>query len=601
MLLTGSWGLLVAEDSNQIQIEIVLDDGSIQKGFAKIQSEGEKASKGLGKAFSINGFADLAGAINLLSGAFNKFKGFVSDGINESVQAEKATLQLAAAMKSVPGVTDDAVRSFQSFTSELGKQIAVDDDVINSSAKVLASLGRLSGEGLKQATIAAADLSAGLGIDLDSAARRLALAAEGNTTAFQKLGFQFTKGASDAQILQEALGQIQTRFGGVAQSIASNTFEGVLNRIKVAFDDSNQALGDFITKSPVIREILKVVAESFEKSVDFLKELSAQKFLDNIIIKFVDFSKAVSDYLITPIEVFYNFAGVAFDGVVIAINAVIAGVGQLGGALAFVLEQFGVNNGITEALNTFKESTASTLQESTDNFQGFRGFLETPLSDGLGQSLDALSNRLVSVKDNMLDTVSAVKTGSQEIVEKLSQAAIQINQIYQQGIVKTISAAAQAIGASLVRGGAAFDDFKNVVLGIIGDIAIQIGTTLVSVGLGIDSLKLALGTLTGGVAIAAGLALIAVGGLLKSLSGGGISVSGGGGTGGGVSADTGGGIDLIGDGSTRSAEESRQLKPELVVNINGDVLGDEASGRKLIDLMNSAFDTSGVNLREGVV
>ena len=194
-----------------------------------------------------------------------------------------------------------------------------------------------------------------------------------------------------------------------------------------------------------------------------------------------------------------------------------------------------------------------------------------------------------------------MSVGSSDIVQKLSAAAQQINSVYQQGIIRTISAAAQALGSSLVRGGDAFSDFKNTVLNIIGDIAIQIGQTLVGVGIGIENLKLALATLSGGAAIAAGLALIAFGGLLKSL-GGGVGATGGGVAGGGVA-----GADISspsfngGESPISSANDARTPKTEVVVNVNGDVLGDESSGRKIVELINSAFDTSGVNLREGIV
>lgn len=49
--------------------------------------------------------------------------------------------------------------------------------------------------------------------------------------------------------------------------------------------------------------------------------------------------------------------------------------------------------------------------------------------------------------------------------------------------------------------------------------------------------------------------------------------------------------------------EDRERSPQqgLVVNVNGDILGDEASGKRLVDLMNSAFDASGVSLRQGLV
>lgn len=48
-------------------------------------------------------------------------------------------------------------------------------------------------------------------------------------------------------------------------------------------------------------------------------------------------------------------------------------------------------------------------------------------------------------------------------------------------------------------------------------------------------------------------------------------------------------------------EDARRTTNEgLVVNVQGDILGDEASGKRLVDLMNAAFDAGGVSLRRGL-
>lgn len=588
------------ESNNKVVIEVVLDDGTVAKGFANIKKQGEESASFLSKVFKINGLADLNAGFELARKGFDLFKDSLSDGIKESLAGEKTTLQLATAMKSIPGVTNEAVRSFQAFSEELSKKIAVDDDVINSSAAVLASLGRLSGQGLKEATKAAADLSAGLGISLEDAASRIARAAEGGEGAFKKLGFQFTKNATDAQILQETLKQIEGRFSGLAQSIAQNTFEGVLNRLKVAFEDSNQALGDFVTKSPVVREVLKIIAESFEKTTTFLKSLSGQQFLNNIIIQFFNFASSVNTYLVTPLEIFYNVGKAIFGGFEVFLNGVVATLGFVGGKIAEFLNSFGIDNAITKGLETFNESTSAVLEESTAKFQGFKGVFETPVSDALGNSLDGVTARLQAVNTGATDALNSVNLTAKEMPLKLSAAAQQINAIYQNGILKTISASAEAIGASLIKGGDAFGDFKNTVLGIIGDMAIQIGQTLIGVGIGIENLRTSLATLTGVGAIAAGLALVAIGGLLKSLSGVKGNVSNG-------SPGVAAGVDISnptsgGDQSPIStAESGRSTTGSVVVNISGDILGDEASGNRIVQLINSAFDTSGVNLRQGIV
>ena len=330
----------MADDStNKVVIEVVLDDGSVAKGFANIKSSGEATAKGLGKAFSINGFADLNAAVQLASRAFDIFKSVLSDGIKEAIDGEQANLKLGAALKSVPGVTNEAVKSFKEFSSALSEKIAVDDDVINSNAAVLASIGRLSGQGLKDATQAALDLSAGLGVSLETAFQQVAKAAEGNVGAFKKLGFEFSKGADDAKVLDQALAQINSRFGGLSQLQANQTFQGAVNQLKVAFDDSNQALGELITKSPAVREIFKFIAEAFRASTDQIKQFSESGGLDRLIQGLVQFASGVNTYLIKPLEVFINFGKEVFNLFLSGIQDAIAGFGGLGGVIGDLLNK----------------------------------------------------------------------------------------------------------------------------------------------------------------------------------------------------------------------------------------------------------------------
>lgn len=626
----------MADDStNKVVIEVVLDDGSVAKGFANIKSSGEATAKGLGKAFSINGFADLNAAVQLASRAFDIFKSVLSDGIKEAIDGEQANLKLGAALKSVPGVTNEAVKSFKEFSSALSEKIAVDDDVINSNAAVLASIGRLSGQGLKDATQAALDLSAGLGVSLETAFQQVAKAAEGNVGAFKKLGFEFSKGADDAKVLDQALAQINSRFGGLSQLQANQTFQGAVNQLKVAFDDSNQALGELITKSPAVREIFKFIAEAFRASTDQIKQFSESGGLDRLIQGLVQFASGVNTYLIKPLEVFINFGKEVFNLFLSGIQDAIAGFGGLGGVIGDLLNKIGVDNEITRSLQAIRESTSDVAEQARNDFKGFREVLETPLSDQIGTTVDNLAIRLANAKPvvdastlaianqkeevkQLTDAIyegiianqqfessgAAISAAFMEISNNFKAAALEIG-ITAKTIAKSIiqgvgtgaANAFSAFGKAIVEGTNALDAFVNSLLGSLGQMAVQVGSQFILQGI---AYSLA-GLPNGPALIGAGAALATFGGVLSAIGGKSGSpaapVSGGGADLGNVG---GGGIDFT-NNEVDNATDVRTPKQELVVNINGDVLGDDSSGRKIVELINAAFDTSGVNLRQGLV
>lgn len=593
----------MAEENNQVRIEIVLDDGSIQKGFANIEKSGKQTAEGLNKSFSLGGLAALAIGLQVANKAYDVFVGSLRDGIKEAIDGEQATLRLGSALKSIAGVTDESVRAFRDFTSSLSAKVAIDDDVINSNAAVLASLGRLSGEGLEKATKAAIDLSTGLNISLETAFRRVALAAEGNVAGLQKIGFQFTKGASDAQILSQALDQINSRFGGLAENKAASTFGGVVSSLKVAFDDANQALGELVTKSPAVREILKFIAEAFRSTTDQLKQFGAEGGLDKLIRSLVSFGGSINTYLIKPLEVFFNLGKVGFDIIDLLIKGVIENIAILGEGLAAVLNAVGVDNQFTKYLQEFGAASQVVTEEAITNFTSLKTVLDTPLSNSLGGSIDELSARISTAKPIVEDFKNSYTTALTSIQKTTVVTADLVKGVLGKGL----SSAFQEVGRRLQSGEGLFDDFGNSVVGIIGDLLISIGTALIVQGIAIEAFVTAINSLlpgSGFAAAAAGVGLVIFGSALKASvgKGGGSSAPATGGGGGFSSpADSGGGGFGFSPDDIATADNERKPGQSLVVNVNGDILGDENSGRRLVDLMNAAFDANGVELRQGLV
>ena len=88
----------------------------------------------------------------------------------------------------------------------------------------------------------------------------------------------------------------------------------------------------------------------------------------------------------------------------------------------------------------------------------------------------------------------------------------------------------QSLGKALSGGGNLAQSLSQVVLGTIGNMAVQMGKLAISIGVGVEAIKKALQSLNPAVAIAAGIALVALGSFAKAQAG---KIGGGGGGGGG--------------------------------------------------------------------
>jgi len=82
----------------------------------------------------------------------------------------------------------------------------------------------------------------------------------------------------------------------------------------------------------------------------------------------------------------------------------------------------------------------------------------------------------------------------------------------------TFSSLAENFGqfmGDIISGTSGFQDFGNVILASLGDLAIRVGKMAIATGLAVSGIKKALQSLNPGVAIAAGIALVALGSAIK--------------------------------------------------------------------------------------
>lgn len=135
-------------------------------------------------------------------------------------------------------------QQLQELASTLQSTTRFSDEAVLGVEATLATFGASKSE-IDAATRAALDFATATGKDLPAAAEMLGKAYAGNTAALQKLGFHFTDGASSAQKFQEALAQINTRFGGAAAADAA-TYSGQVQQLKNAFGDAQESLGKFL-------------------------------------------------------------------------------------------------------------------------------------------------------------------------------------------------------------------------------------------------------------------------------------------------------------------------------------------------------------------
>jgi len=211
------------------------------------------------------GFGKVAAAAGIAAAAVISI-GVAAKGIVSSVRAaadqEQAINQLAIAFQSTGNYSNAAVRGITNFAESLQSTTIYSDQAILRTSALLAQLGRLSGEGLKEATRATLDLAAGLGRELPVAALIMAKAAQGSTFELRKYGLVIDNSIPKTERWAAALQFVQRKFGGAAES-QLRTFTGTIRALGNEYRQLLEVLGKPITDrlGPWIRDRIKEMAE----------------------------------------------------------------------------------------------------------------------------------------------------------------------------------------------------------------------------------------------------------------------------------------------------------------------------------------------------
>jgi hypothetical protein len=620
--------------AEQIEVQIVLDDGSVQRGFASIKKGAESAAKDVGDAFqkettslgklvagSAIGNIIAQSIIGGFTSAFRGISNLISASISEAAQSESNINRLNNALATTGQFSQVASQSLIDYASALQSTTTFSDDAILSTQSLLIQIGRLGVEEVPRATQATLDLAAALRIDLDSAARLVGKAAEGNVDAFKRYGVEIQKGATDAQTFANVLTALEQRFGGSAQREV-NTFAGANAQLSNTFSDLLEELGKLITQSPTVIAFIKTISTGIASLAQTIQaSLGGRDLFGSLLDGFFAVGNAILQFVVRPIELIFNVASFVFENVRTAVQVAIVAFSNLGLAVAKVLNVVGVVG--DEALagyQNFADSSLAVLQD----FQSRVG--ETASNIGNATLTDNLSNQLVAFKDAIsitraeleaLDNESQFRTenaatntantfltvGSafsnfasgfnaeaQKLRETATQAFQQVGAQALRGIGQGVGQSFAAFGRALAQGENALEAFAKAFLATIGQVAIQLGTEFILRGIAYSLDPFLAGF--GPPLIAAGAALAAFGGVLSAVGGGGA----GGGGGGGAGAST-----LTTPDQQLETFEPVEQKPQtqVAINVQGNILDRRETGLEIARIIQESFDNNDAILVRG--
>lgn len=435
-------------DSSALRAEMLtalaVTKSSSEKMGKALEEFTKESSKNL--SFFEQSMATMTGFLGsqVVLGAFNALKdaaaaafGELIKGGEAAIAEEQALTRLSNSLALNGTYSKAAMLDLKNFTGEMEALTGVGDDVVASNLAVLSSLTKLDSEGLKKAQQSALDMSAALGIDLDSATKLVAKGINGNVEAFKRYGVTIQEGATQTENLANVTGKLNAQFGGAAGGVMK-TFSGAVTGAANAWGNFTEEIGRAVTSNPVIIAALQEITKIFNELTTGA-EGSATTLRDGVANAFL----VIIQVTMTAIEVTDKFIRMMTAG----FQSIVLGVAAAGDAIDWVLAK--MSGGDTE--NTFKatESTFNSLQNTIEG--------DSTLS-ALNKKLERIydsSQTAFAEMDKGAAVVGPTIAGTTKRVQELTEA----QKVHQQ-VIKDFSTALAAEAQSVT----GFYEFQTAAL-----------------------------------------------------------------------------------------------------------------------------------------
>jgi len=472
----------------------------------------------------------------------------------ETAEAEFATAQLNAALKSTRGVSGQTVQALAEHASALQLLSVYDDDVIAGAQAMLLTFTRISGDTFPKATEAVLNVAQAMGTDLKSAAIQVGKALNDpilGVAALARSGIQFTEAQREmikqmvetnrlAEAQRIILAELETQFGGSAKA-ARDTFGGALQSLQNDIGNALTLTGQSASLATQLVNYFGTVVRGLRTVVDnFVNLLSLAvttvtgtlrilKAMELAPEQYAARYTEIANEMSKALETFRGGFDTAKQAGAVYKDAA-SYFGQLGTTTTQAAGAFDAFSG-----KVFRATTAvrNFLAGATGATKGGGGGGGTakPAAPALNAMVESAFAEIrkaqqavtMAIADPAAPFMSAAIAGldarrdemvaayDRNVLEPARQMGNQLAQILSAGV-------ANAFQALTARGGNIGDAFKalgQTVLSGLGDMLIRVGTTALVAAIKVNTMFATLFSPTG---IAAALAVIALGGALKGVA-----------------------------------------------------------------------------------
>lgn len=308
-----------------LKLSILADVDDLNKKLKAANGDVQNSATQLEKFGKVAGAAFLAAAA--AAGAYAVKIGV--DGVKAALADEQSQVKLASALTNATNATKEQIAATEDSIDKMARATGVADDQLRPALARLA-LSTNSTSKAQELLSLALDISTQTGKPLEGVANALGKAYDGNTAALGKLGVGLSSAELKAMTFTDVQRKLSDLFGGAAAKNAE-TYQGRMDRLKVAFDESVEAIGYRLL--PILQSLIDVILnkivpgfEKFAKLFDPIKDA-----IDRNKESFQALGSFIVDYIVPVFTV-------ALGGAISFVAKIAAGVVDIVGGVINVIQ-----------------------------------------------------------------------------------------------------------------------------------------------------------------------------------------------------------------------------------------------------------------------
>lgn len=247
-------------DIRTLKLALLADTKNFIDGLDKADKETKTFTNKLDDALKVGAQAFLA--VGAAAGAMAVKIGI--DAVKAAGEDEKAQKTLAQSLRNTVKATDGQIKKVEDYIDATQRATGVTDTELRPSFdRLLKSTKDVTKA--QQLQNLALDIAAGTGKDLATVSEGLSKLYDGNFGALKRLGVPLDESIVKNKDLDAALKELSKTFAGQAD-IAAGTFEGRMNRIKVAIGEAQETLGYALL--PVVERFAAFATDTLVPALD---------------------------------------------------------------------------------------------------------------------------------------------------------------------------------------------------------------------------------------------------------------------------------------------------------------------------------------------